>query len=1645
MNEQSFVENSVVTSNAAQSSLKQISSGASTIASSVDATGGNIPYGTRSRNKAITSRPNYAEDREIEIEYEAVATGNGRKATRASEAMNSLEVGKSHTNSRRASQIELLSSNHGNKSVKGLSLGTSTITSNSSTGQGQSTTNKKRKASSQMNPSSKTSSQSMSMQSTTSRSSATSHIAAGFRETNMMEFENCGGRLTGKNLVADDGTVLQVNDHVYLISEPPGEPYYLGRIMEFLYTNNDSSQSIDALRLNWFYRPKDIARNSSDTRQVFATMHSEISPLTSLRGKCQIKHKSEVDNLDDLRRTPDCFWYEKLFDRYIHRFYDVIPTSEVINVPVDVKKVLNERWKFILVETGRGKELTSAVKSCRRCNKYCASNDSVDCAVCQNTYHMVCINPPLLKKPSRGFAWACGPCSKAQEKKLEARNTPNVLDLNNGDDDDDFIDEDMDPQMVVGDPSETDLKSPLATNDKDIALNPGTAEQSRQTSLWLFRYLGIYCRVQDALDYDGWIYPIACSRIGPRHQANVPAWYGRPVEYVKPPETKKKNSKGSGHKKDPKQHKDAAATSETDKYPPDQRPKWVLDQPLGYINRGEDYDDTTDSRCTAKLLYKLPDPRKLPSSILGDRDPEEVTVAERERYIFDYMGKAAKLAKPLGLPPLSTNLLDIALETLHSNNFDSEKALDILSKADRKIFKEPMLSPAEVKKFEDGVAKFGSECFSIKKHVKTVARADIVRFYYTWKKTERGKQIWGNYPIRKEKKEAKKGKSEAHTSSKLQDDIADEHDDSAYDNNKVFRKKKGFQCKFCNTKISRQWRRAPVTPAVGTVSENSNTKASGKEKGSQTIIALCRRCAELWRRYAIQWEDVDELTKRVAQTGGRATKRKIDEEIIKELVAANEVTNELKHPMSKVIPSINGTSKDSKSIGPDPPRKKIKASTEKEPSEIAIESMQATSKKKSFSDKPAPLSSLIPESYQARMMPCAVCSEIEPIVDQHLSCKDCRLTVHRNCYGVLDNRNLSKWTCDMCANDKNPQVSVQYKCILCPVEFTERKFTELSKVLSRKKIDKDQGSDRFEEEYNQKATEYFQNKQIEMNKPINPREPLKRTANNNWVHVTCAIFTPEVKFGNSKALEPSEGIPLIPTSRYKEICIVCKSNNRGACVSCHDCHAPVHVECAHQAGYVLGFEVLPVKVPHRDQKNIVNIENEVSSMTAAIWCKDHVPTKTTIYRMHDVLNDTGLNTLQLFTQKFKQADLTLTGTVRKATLINLSTSIASKINAISPKDCASSNLNRNSNSARKNESLGKIGEDGIPTNPQITKKVCVSCNIDVSPKWWPYQGEILTPSTIIAPAKSAKVNGEAHQVLEKSCAENNPKNLRVAICRENPAELAAAVLEQNLLMIPNFPIAKSNSIVFQCHQCHWKNIGKKMVTTPTKNPVGPIQSPLSSSLVTVENARTEIEIIQALRASYSCPPRSSNQLQNGLQNDQVKPNWQNLSAAEQSVSTANLPNQSCLSETNIKLEELGHSLYSQTKQNSISNSTHNGNFSSLSNGHTSTQNSINLSRGSIQVNPYASNKVSRSVPLSPQHLNNVVSPLLPLEPPFVRSNGTANQNHITSSHQKSLSLQDEVPTRTHDQKTSVDTCEYSNDSRINGGASASPSLRNLLH
>lgn len=1067
-------------------------------------------------------------------------------------------------------------------------------------------------------------------------------------------------------MVADDGTVLEPNDHVYLVCEPPGEPYYLGRIMEFLHSQSDTcTRRVDAVRINWFYRPKDIGRKTADTRLVFATMHSDVSPLTALRGKCHIRHRVEIDNLDVFRKTPDSFWYEKLYDRYIQKNYDLLPTSTIVNVPDRVKKVLDERWKFVLVEQGRGKELTSAVKLCKKCTGYCASNDSVDCAVCQNTYHMNCVKPPLLKKPSRGFAWSCAACSRAQERKLEARHTPNGADV----EDDDLLDDDDDDLQGIG----TDRTT--SADAEEHHHHKGTAEQIYQASLWPWRYLGMHCKPEDALDYDDRIHPRASTRIGPRHQANVTPWPGRPVEYVKPLEMKK----GRGASK---LSKEAQVAQEAEKAARTKRPKWVQDEPPGYQARGEDLDENDPSATSTRLWV----PKSSDSTENGD--------------VFGYMTKAQGLSKKLGLPERSTNLQDIALETLYRNSHDPVNALRHLPETDRSVFKEPSLTPAEQKKFEEGVAKYGSELHLVMKHVKTMTPGEVVRHYYTWKKTERGQQVWGSYSGRKGKRLAKR---EDTAASKAADDVADNDDDSAFDSKKAVEKKRSFICQFCSTTASRQWRRAPTTQ--GLVNANG-TKATSKDKGSQYIIALCRRCAELWRRYAIRWEDMDDVAKKVGQSGGKAWKRKQDEELLKELQAAQEMG--LKTP-------DRGSTPAAATNGQEPPRKKLKGAPDKDVDAAASEtgSTATTLRKK---DKTAD-STPVPDLPKPRTLPCAVCDRLEPLGDQHLSCRECRLTVHRNCYGVIDNRIQGKWICDMCFNDKSPQVSIHYKCVLCPVEFTEQDFIEQPKLTHHKKkmSEKDRERERIEVQQARKAVEYYRKRQEELNRPLNPREPLKRTADNNWVHVTCAVWTPEVKFGNARALEPLEGIPLIPRARYDEVCQACNQKG-GACISCHQCRIPYHVECARQQGHLLGFDVSPVKSSRRDQSNIVTMKGESGIMSAVLWCKDHVPRKSIAHKMDEVVNESGLNALQLYVQNYKQADLTLTGTVRKANLMMTAAKMSGLPLAPSTRRASSSATGPN---GVLSQVRGGDATEAAANAEHPGEKVCMTCGIDVTPRWWP--------------------------------------------------------------------------------------------------------------------------------------------------------------------------------------------------------------------------------------------------------------------------------------------------------------------------------------
>ncbi|KAI9679914.1 MAG: putative PHD type zinc finger protein with BAH domain-containing protein [Caeruleum heppii] len=1427
----------------------------------VTAVGGNAsPYGTRSRNRAGGSRPNYAEDRELDAELDLNATSNGVSTnTKLGQTPSSTaaithlaDPSTSGISTRRASAAVSASTgavspaNQNPSTSRDYIPGTSTFSVNPAASVAAPPSKKRKAVGSNpatSGPGTATGGHSASQPVT--RRHSTAPGSGSLRDTNMLSFEHSQGYLKHGRLKADDGTALGINDHVYLVCEPPGEPYYLARVMEFLHLDNNHNGPVDAIRVNWYYRPRDIQRKVPDTRVVFASMHSDTCPLTSLRGKCRVLHRSEIDDLEEYRKEGDCFYYERMFDRYIHRYYEVIPTTQVINVPIKVKRVLDARWKFVIVEMGRGKELTSAVKSCKRCGGYCASNDSVGCAVCHSTYHMNCVRPALTKKPSRGFAWACGPCSRAQEKKLEARNTPNVTENAQEHEEEELLEEEEE-EAPGASPSPADDTDVGASDSQDSSIHPATAEQIAHARLWPYRYLGIHCRVEDALDYDDRIYPRASSRLGPRHQANVPIWHGRPVEYVKPADGKRRYLKSASHKKDAKVSKEVLAAIEAEKAARDKRPKWIMDEPPGYVERGGDFAND-DPKNTAKRLFTLPAAEKYLDACKEFGEDDERTEALKvdaevwEARIDKYLRDAEPKAWDLGVDPQSTNFLDKAVELLMKNDFREKLALEEVQQIRRrKDLREPVLTKEEAKRFDEGVSLYGSELHSVAKHVKTVKEADIVRWYYMWKKSDRGKKIWGGYEGRKGKKDSKRTDT---GSAKLVDDVADDLDDSAFDNEKAAEKKRGFLCKFCLTRKSPQWRRAPAVSPGTIISSDVAGKMGGKDKATQYVVALCRRCAVLWRRYGIQWEPIDEVAKKAAQGSGRTWKRRIDEELLKELVSVNDLSSSASGGNTVSNSSAPGVGPPGPSStnqgGQDLPRKKLKAGIDKDkdgsqpPSAVPRNPAGTQAPKKKAVEKPEGPPPA-PQMPKPKILPCAICDLVEPSGDQHLSCRECRLTVHRACYGVVGEvRSPHKWCCDMCANDKNPQISTSYECVLCPVRYTEHDFVEPPKISHKKKTDKERERERLEREMAVAAADFYRKRQEDMNRPMDPREPLKPTAGNNWIHVLCAVWTPEIKFGMAKALAPSEGIGLIPSARYEQLCKVCKTNN-GACVSCHQCHAPVHVGCAEKAEYTIGFDITPVKSSRRDLVNTVTLGNESGSMTAAVWCREHA-VKTIVHPVQELVEGTSLNALQLYVSTYKQADLTLTGTVRKANLVNQSTkAIAHSITvngSIRRPSITSIPNGPTSAVTPQTATRGSFADEQTDVSASKTKdkelegssKRCMRCRIDISPKWWPVERAISTrnraagvtagtdherthsqgsirPNSLIAPISSStgSSDGPQQQITGHRLPSNGTAASASATGDSASLVATALIAETDGLDSPNTG--------YHCHKCHWSKL-----------------------------------------------------------------------------------------------------------------------------------------------------------------------------------------------------------------------------------------------
>jgi hypothetical protein len=182
-----------------------------------DGLSGPTPYGTRSRNRTGAGRPNYAEDKELDTDFDVASTSDNitRRTSRHHDASTIPETNQSSANSRKqnANESEISSTVHN------YTKESHTASSSFSATTSVQPASKKRKIGAQSSGNS-TSVNAQgafaqhdmpTIQALNSRTGTSALLVPGFRETNMLGFESCGGQLKNNILVADDGTRLEVN------------------------------------------------------------------------------------------------------------------------------------------------------------------------------------------------------------------------------------------------------------------------------------------------------------------------------------------------------------------------------------------------------------------------------------------------------------------------------------------------------------------------------------------------------------------------------------------------------------------------------------------------------------------------------------------------------------------------------------------------------------------------------------------------------------------------------------------------------------------------------------------------------------------------------------------------------------------------------------------------------------------------------------------------------------------------------------------------------------------------------------------------------------------------------------------------------------------------------------------------------------------------------------------------------------------------------------------------------------------------------------------------------------------------------------------------------------------------------------------
>ncbi|KAJ2234684.1 putative PHD type zinc finger protein with BAH domain-containing protein [Coemansia sp. RSA 1286] len=915
-----------------------------------------------------------------------------------------------------------------------------------------------------------------------------------------------------------DGTPVTIDDYVYLQTDFPDEPFYIGRIMEFVYvprvrqpkpllsdgwqnghgddkgrfkredTPMSSSSSATPApsaqlraRLAWFQRPRDLPvsrAKTKDTRLLIATMHSDLNPVSVIKGKCFVRHSREINDMGAWKSAADHYYYNQLFDRYSTRLYDIVPVNQIRNAPQDVLQKLTDTYEFIFAEPQKIADLVNTRRACTICAKWCSIGESLKCSLCEKHYHMQCLDPPLSRKPAKGYSWQCAAClRRMQEQRVSGAVTEAAI-LETGDrkrttraaqaeDSGAGLRSGSSAAAAASDTESRSGSKRLKTGHSSSDSMATAIPRPRNRGLWPFRYFGVNTNIEDVLHDDERIYPRAVSRIGPKYQAIVPDMVSPAGAALDAELTARKKQAHSG--------KDGEGVYEVSNVRSGAGAVANSGAATGAaVVSGGGGGTTRWHGKSAEQMDRMWDAieaaRGSGNAQLFFQQPRELDNDELDMYtssILPYLRRHFAGVQDFTL----LDCQDAALHGLAQHAYDVEEALITIPECPEAYVRPrssgDVWTADDIARFNECLREYGANLQAVHEALPHLTRRAVVLHYYLIKPSSLGQHLLEDFGNRNRaaQRRLNLGQGEGagaavHLEVASDAGVSGANTPASSPRIAALSDRAPRRCIHCQQETSARWHAAPADFTV------YNTR-SAKTSGAQRII--CTDCREHWLHYAAM-PDQDAINARKTSTA-----------------AGSRASSALRNP-SRV--------RNAPPLMPTLPRART-------------------------SDPAWPLA------------PCDVCRLATRGSDQTvLTCQDCGVCVHMGCSGYPARARVHprRWRCAVCSNVATPTVSINYACILCRrgVHHTR---SELTPAADRPRV---------------------------------PRPLMWRTSGNNWVHARCALAEPELRLAYAHGNVVVSGVSRVPSDAWTRACSVCQSTDGAVVPCCHQsCGQAAHAACVH--------------------------------------------------------------------------------------------------------------------------------------------------------------------------------------------------------------------------------------------------------------------------------------------------------------------------------------------------------------------------------------------------------------------------------------------------------------------------------------------------